>query len=348
MAGLNLRRTLFGGNDIAIDLGTANTLIYVKGVGVVVDEPTLLAVNKDDQSILTIGKEAKKLVGRVPDSIELVKPLRDGVISEIEMAEELVKTLLTKAIGRSYSSPRIVICVPNGVTSVEQRSIETAAHATGASEVFTIEEPMAAAIGSGLNIFEPYGNMIIDIGGGTTEIAVISMGDIVNANSVRVGGGEDMTEVLIDWLRAEHQILVDSGIAESIKHAVGSAYQYEREPQVTVTGRDIVKGIPKQVLLEASDVRNALAPVVNNIVEAIRISLSQTPPALVSDIDKDGAWITGGGSLLKQIDKKIAEELGIPINTSEDPLSSVVIGSGICLERFQDFKSILKLSPRPN
>ena len=347
MAGLNLRRTLFGGNDIAIDLGTANTLIYVKGVGVVIDEPTLLAVNKNDKSIITIGKEAKRLVGRVPDSIELVKPLRDGVISEIEMAEELVKTLLTKAIGRAYSRPRIVICVPNGVTSVEQRSIETAAHATGASEVFTIEEPMAAAIGSGLNIFEPYGNMIIDVGGGTTEIAVVSMGDIVNANSVRVGG-EDMTEVLIDWLRTEHQILIDSGIAESIKHAIGSAYQYEREPQVTVTGRDIVKGIPKQVLLEASDVRNALSPVVNNIVEAIRLSLSQTPPALVSDIDKDGAWITGGGSLLKQMDKRIAEDLGIPINTSEDPLSSVVIGSGICLERFQDYKSILKLSPKPN
>jgi len=347
MAGLDLRRTLFGGNDIAIDLGTANTLIYVKGVGVVIDEPTLLAVNKSDNSVITIGKEAKKLVGRVPDSIELVKPLRDGVISEIEMAEELVKTLLTKAIGRAYSRPRIVICVPNGVTSVEQRSIETAAHATGASEVFTIEEPMAAAIGSGLNIFKPYGNMIIDIGGGTTEIAVISMGDIVNANSERVGG-EDMTEILIDWLRSEHQILVDSGIAESIKHAIGSAYQYDREPQVTVTGRDIVKGVPKQVLLEASDVRNALSPIVNRIVEAIRLSLSQTPPALVSDIDKDGAWITGGGSLLKQMDKKIAEELGIPINTSEDPLSSVVIGSGICLERFQDYKSILKFSQKPN
>ena len=347
MASLNLRRTLFGGNDIAIDLGTANTLIYVKGVGVMIDEPTLLAVNKSDGSILTIGKEAKKLIGRVPDTIELVKPLRDGVISEIDMAEELVKALLTKAIGKAYSRPRIVICVPNGVTSVEQRSIETAAHATGASEVFTIEEPMAAAIGSGLNIFEPYGNMIIDIGGGTTEIAVISMGDIVNANSVRVGG-EDMTEVLIDWLRTEHQILIDSGIAESIKHAIGSAYQYDREPQVTVTGRDIVKGIPKQVLLEASEVRNALSPVVNNIVEAIRFSLSQTPPALVSDIDKDGAWITGGGSLLKQMDKKIAEDLGIPINTCEDPLSSVVIGSGICLERFKDYKSILKLSLKPN
>ena len=347
MASLNLRRTLFGGNDIAIDLGTANTLIYVKGVGVMIDEPTLLAVNKSDGSILTIGKEAKKLIGRVPDTIELVKPLRDGVISEIDMAEELVKALLTKAIGKAYSRPRIVICVPNGVTSVEQRSIETAAHATGASEVFTIEEPMAAAIGSGLNIFEPYGNMIIDIGGGTTEIAVISMGDIVNANSVRVGG-EDMTEILIDWLRTEHQILIDSGIAESIKHAIGSAYQYDREPQVTVTGRDIVKGIPKQVLLEASEVRNALSPIVNNIVEAIRLSLSQTPPALVSDIDKDGAWITGGGSLLKQMDKKIAEDLGIPINTCEDPLSSVVIGSGICLERFKDYKSILKLSLKPN
>ena len=219
MVDLNLRRTLFGGNDIAIDLGTANTLIYVKGVGVVVDEPTLLAVNKSDKSIITIGREAKKLIGRVPDTIELVRPLRDGVISEIEMAEELVKTLLSRAIGRAYSRPRIVICVPNGVTSVEQRSIETAAHATGASEVFTIEEPMAAAIGSGLNIFEPYGNMIVDIGGGTTEIAVISMGDIVNANSVRVGG-EDMTEILIEWLRREHQILVDTGIAENIKHGV--------------------------------------------------------------------------------------------------------------------------------
>ena len=175
MVDFNLSRTLFGGNDIAIDLGTANTLIYVKGVGVVVDEPTLLAVNKSDKSIITIGGEAKKLIGRVPDTIELVRPLRDGVISEIEMAEELVKTLLSRAIGRAYSRPRIVICVPNGVTSVEQRSIETAAHATGASEVFTIEEPMAAAIGSGLNIFEPYGNMIVDIGGGTTEIAVLPL-----------------------------------------------------------------------------------------------------------------------------------------------------------------------------
>ena len=337
MVDLNLRRTLFGGNDIAIDLGTANTLIYVKGVGVVVDEPTLLAVNKSDKSIITIGREAKKLIGRVPEKIELVRPLRDGVISEIEMAEELVKTLLSRAIGRAYSRPRIVICVPNGVTSVEQRSIETAAHATGASEVFTIEEPMAAAIGSGLNIFEPYGNMIVDIGGGTTEIAVISMGDIVNANSVRVGG-EDMTEILIEWLRREHQILVDTG----------SAYQYDKEPQLTVTGRDIVRGVPKQVLLEASDVRNALQPIVNDIIEAIRISLSQTPPALVSDIDKDGAWLTGGGSLLKQMDKKIAEELGIPVNNTDDPLSSVVIGSGICLERFQDYKSVLKLSPKPN
>lgn len=344
---VNFRRTIFGGNDIAIDLGTANTLIYVKGVGVVVDEPTLLAINKKDEKVLFIGKEAKKLEGRIPESIELVKPLRDGVISEIEMAEELVKNLLTRAIGRAYSRPRIVICVPNGVTSVEQRSIETAAHATGASEVYTIEEPMAASIGSNLNIFEPYGNMIIDIGGGTTEIAVISMGDIVIANSIRLGG-EDMTEALIDWLRSEHQILVDFGIAESVKHAIGSAYQYEKEPQVTITGRDIVKGIPKQVLLEAADVRTAIEPVINSIIEAVRIVLSKTPPALVADIDKDGAWITGGGSLLRKIDKKIAEELGIPINSSDDPLSSVVLGSGLCLERFEDFKSVLNFSPKPS
>ena len=344
---VNFRRTIFGGNDIAIDLGTANTLIYVKGVGVVVDEPTLLAINKKDEKVLFIGKEAKKLEGRIPESIELVKPLRDGVISEIEMAEELVKNLLTRAIGRAYSRPRIVICVPNGVTSVEQRSIETAAHATGASEVYTIEEPMAASIGSNLNIFEPYGNMIIDIGGGTTEIAVISMGDIVIANSIRLGG-EDMTEALIEWLRSEHQILVDFGIAESVKHAIGSAYQCEKEPQVTITGRDIVKGIPKQVLLEAADVRTAIEPVINSIIEAVRIVLSKTPPALVADIDKDGAWITGGGSLLRKIDKKIAEDLGIPINSSDDPLSSVVLGSGLCLERFEDFKSVLNFSPKPS
>lgn len=347
MVRFNLRRTLFGSNDIAIDLGTANTLIYVKGVGVVVDEPTLLAVNKKDGKILSVGHESKQLQGRIPDSIQLVKPLRDGVISEIEMAEQLVKNLLSKAIGKAYSRPRIVICVPNGVTSVEQRSIETAAHATGASEVYTIEEPMAASIGSNLNIFEPYGNMIIDIGGGTTEIAVISMGDIVIANSIRLGG-EDMTEALIEWLRTEHQILVDSGIAESVKHAIGSAYQYDKEPQVTVTGRDIVKGIPKQVLLEASDVRTAIQPVINNIIEAIRIVLSKTPPALVSDIDKDGAWITGGGALLRKLDKKIAEDLGIPINSSDDPLSSVVLGSGLCLERFEDFKSVLNFSVKPS
>jgi len=344
---VNFRRTIFGGNDIAIDLGTANTLIYVKGVGVVVDEPTLLAISKKDGKVLSIGKEAKKLEGRIPESIELVKPLRDGVISEIEMAEELVKNLLTRAIGRAYSRPRIVICVPNGVTSVEQRSIETAAHATGASEVYTIEEPMAASIGSNLNIFEPYGNMIIDIGGGTSEIAVISMGDIVIANSIRLGG-EDMTEALIEWLRSKHQILVDFGIAESVKHAIGSAYQYEKEPQVTITGRDIVKGIPKQVLLEAADVRTAIEPIITSIIEAVRIVLSKTPPALVADIDKDGAWITGGGSLLRKLDKKIAEDLGIPINSSDDPLSSVVLGSGLCLERFVDFKSVLNFSPKPS
>ena len=343
-------RGLFS-NDLSIDLGTANTLVYVKERGIILDEPSVVAIrnNQGQRTVVAVGAEAKKMLGRTPGNITAIRPLKDGVIADFQVTEEMLKHFVQRVHEDSFvrPSPRILVCVPCESTQVERRAIRESVLKAGAREVRLIEEPMAAAIGAGLQIYEPFGNMVIDIGGGTTEIAVISMGDIVNANSVRVGG-EDMTEVLIDWLRAEHQILVDSGIAESIKHAVGSAYQYEREPQVTVTGRDIVKGIPKQVLLEASDVRNALAPVVNNIVEAIRISLSQTPPALVSDIDKDGAWITGGGSLLKQIDKKIAEELGIPINTSEDPLSSVVIGSGICLERFQDFKSILKLSPRPN
>ena len=340
----------FWTESIAIDLGTANTLI-IHNDKVVVDSPSIVAIDQKSSKIIAVGKEANLMHGKTHENIKTIRPLKDGVIADFNASEQMIGQLIKSIpnLNKKLYSPslKMVICIPSGITEVEMRAVKESAERVNGKEVYLIHEPMAAAIGSGLNIFEPYGNMIIDIGGGTTEIAVISMGDIVNANSVRVGG-EDMTEVLIDWLRAEHQILVDSGIAESIKHAVGSAYQYEREPQVTVTGRDIVKGIPKQVLLEARDVRNALAPVVNNIVEAIRISLSQTPPALVSDIDKDGAWITGGGSLLKQIDKKIAEELGIPINTSEDPLSSVVIGSGICLERFQDFKSILKLSPRPN
>ena len=346
MAQFNLRRKVFGSSDIAIDLGTANTLIYVKGRGVVLDEPSLLAVNEDDNSILAIGKDAKKLLGRTPESIKLIRPLRDGVISDIEMAEELVKAFLIKTFGRAFSRPRIVICIPDGVTSVEQRSIEQAAHSTGASEVFTIDEPMAAAIGADLKIFQASGNMIIDIGGGTTEIAVISMGDIVCSNSIRVGG-DRMTTALLDWLSREHKLLVDEGIAESLKHAVGSAHIFDNEPQVTVTGRDLVDGVPRQALLEASDVRSALDYVVREIVESIRICLAKTPPALSSDIDKEGAWLAGGGSLLKQFDRRIAEDLGIPVNRCEDPLSAVVVGSGICLERFQDYKQILKQSVRP-
>ena len=333
--------------DIAIDLGTANTLIWLKGKGVVINEPSIVARTIHDDNIVAVGDEAKAMLGRTHRDLETIRPLQDGVIADFKMTDGMLQGFINKINFSRMARPRMVICVPSGVTEVERRAVKDSGERANAREVYLIEEPVAAAIGIGLDISQPIGNIIVDIGGGTTEIAVISMGDIVNANSVRVGG-EDMTEILIEWLRREHQILVDTGIAENIKHAVGSAYQYDKEPQVTVTGRDIVRGIPKQVLLEASDVRNALQPVVNDIIEAIRISLSQTPPALVSDIDKDGAWLTGGGSLLKQMDKKIAEELGIPINNTDDPLSSVVIGSGICLERFQDYKSILKLSPKPN
>ena len=346
MANLNLRKLFFGSSDIAIDLGTANTLIYVKGRGVVLDEPSLLAVNSKDNSILAVGMEARKLLGKTPDSIKLIRPLRDGVISDIEMAEELLKAFIIKTFGRSLSRPRIIICIPNGVTSVEQRSIEQAAHSTGATEVYTIEEPMAAAIGSNLNIFEANGNMVIDIGGGTTEIAVISMGDIVCSNSIRIGG-DRMTSALMDWLQRDHQLLIDEGIAESLKHKVGSAFTFDKEPQVTVTGRDLVEGVPRQSLLEASDVRDALDNVVREIIDSIRTCLAKTPPALAAEIDKEGAWLAGGGSLLKQFDRRIAEDLGIPVNRTEDPLSTVVLGSGLCLERFSSYRKILKQSTRP-
>ena len=342
MAGLNLRRTLFGGNDIAIDLGTANTLIYVKGVGVVVDEPTLLAVNKDDQSILTIGKEAKKLVGRVPDSIELIKPLRDGVISEIEMAEELVKTLLTKAIGRSYSSPRIVICVPNGVTSVEQRSIETAAHATGASEVFTIEEPMAAAIGSGLNIFEPYGNMIIDIGGGTTEIAVIALGGIVCDKSVKVAG-DVFTNDIIYYMRTQHNLYVGDRTAEKIKIQIGAATDDLELPpdEMNVQGRDLLTGKPKQVQISHREISKALDKSILRIEDSVMETLSQTPPELAADIYNTGIYLAGGGSMLRGLDKRLSLKTDLPVYIAEDPLRAVVRGTGIVLKNITKYKSVL-------
>ena len=336
--------------EIAIDLGTANTLI-IHNDKVVVDSPSIVAIDRTTNKVIAIGQEANMMQGKTHENIRTVRPLKDGVIADFNASEQMINMLIKSipSLKRKFFSPslRMVICIPSGITEVEMRAVKESAERVNGKEVYLIHEPMAAAIGIGIDIMQPKGNMIVDIGGGTTEIAVISMGDIVNANSVRVGG-EDMTDRLIEWLRAEHSMLVDEGIAESLKHAVGSAYQFDKEPQVTVTGRDIVKGVPKQVLLEASDVRQALSPVVQEIIEAVRVSLSQTPPALVSDIDKYGAWLTGGGSLLKQIDRKIAEDLGIPINMTEDPLSTVVVGSGICLERFADYKSVLKSSPKPN
>ena len=340
----------FWTESIAIDLGTANTLI-IHNDKVVVDSTSIVAIDQKSGKIIAVGSEAKLMHGKTHENIKTIRPLKDGVIADFNASEQMIGQLIKSipTLNKRFYSPslKMVICIPSGITEVEMRAVRESAERVNGKEVYLIHEPMAAAIGIGVDINQPKGNMIIDIGGGTTEIAVISMGDVVNANSVRVGG-EDMTDKLIEWLRSEHAMLVDEGIAESLKHAVGSAYQYDKEPQVTVTGRDIVKGVPKQVLLEASDVRNALEPVVSEIIEAVRISLSQTPPALVSDIDKYGAWLTGGGSMLKQLDRKIAEELGIPINMTEDPLSTVVVGSGICLERFEDYKTVLKSSDKPS
>ena len=342
MAGLNLRRTLFGGNDIAIDLGTANTLIYVKGVGVVVDEPTILAINKSDGSILAVGNEAKKLIGRVPDSIELVKPLRDGVISEIEMAEELVKTLLSRAIGRAYSKPRIVICVPNGVTSVEQRSIETAAHATGASEVYTIEEPMAASIGAGLQVFEPVGNMVIDIGGGTTEIAVIALAGIVCDQSVKVAG-DLFTNDIMYYMRTQHNLYVGDTTAEKVKINIGAATEDLDNPpeDMLVQGRDLLSGKPKQVQVSFREIAKALDKSILRIEDAVMETLSKTPPELAADIYNTGIYLAGGGSMLRGLDKRLSRKTDLPVYIAEDPLRAVVRGTGIALKELDKYKSVL-------
>ena len=342
MAGINLRRSLFGGNDIAIDLGTANTLIYVKGVGVMVDEPTLIAVNKEDGSILTVGEEAKKLVGRVPDSIKLVKPLRDGVISEIEMAEELVKTLLTRAIGRSYSRPRIVMCVPNGVTSVEQRSIETAAHGTGASEVYTVEEPMAASIGAGLQIYEPFGNMVIDIGGGTTEIAVIALAGIVCDKSVKIAG-DVFTEDIVYYMRTQHNLSIGDRTAEKIKINIGSALdELDNPPEdMLVQGRDLLSGKPKEISIGYREIAKALDKSIIRIEESVMETLSQTPPELAADIYNTGIYLAGGGSMLRGLDKRISKKTDLPVFIAEDPLRAVVRGTGITLKNIERYRSVL-------
>ncbi len=330
-------------NDLAIDLGTANTLVYAKGRGIVSSEPSVVAVFTDARGVdrvRAVGKEAKDMLGRTPGSIRAVRPLRDGVIADFEIAEAMLRYFIQQAHNRSaFLRPRIVISVPSGITEVEKRAVRESALSASAREVYLIEEPMAAAIGAGLPITEPSGNMILDIGGGTTEVAIISLAGLVYANSVRVGG-DKMDEALLSYMKRKYNLLIGEPTAELIKINIGSAYPVERPVAMLVKGRDLVAGVPKTVEINTEDVREALAEPVNTIVEAAKAALERTPPELAADISDKGIVLTGGGALLDNLDVLLREETGLPIMIAEDPLAAVALGCGRCLDEIDLLKDV--------
>ncbi len=344
---LNLFNAILGmfSNDLAIDLGTANTLVYLQGKGIVVSEPSVVAVQKDalgQKKVLAVGKEAKKMLGRTPGSIVAIRPMKDGVIADFDITEEMLRYFIRKVHNRkSMVRPRIVICVPSGITQVEKRAVKESAESAGAREVYLIEEPMAAAIGAGLPITEPSGNMIVDIGGGTTEVAVISLAGIVYAKSVRVGG-DKLDEALVQYLKRKYNLLIGERTAEQIKIEIGSAYPDAdgEERTMEVKGRDLVSGIPKTLTIDSGEIREALSEPVNAIVEAVRIALERTPPELAADIVDKGIVLAGGGALLRNLDLLLREETGLPVVIAEDPLSCVAIGSGKVLDELDLLKRV--------
>ncbi|HSC87004.1 MAG TPA: rod shape-determining protein [Polyangiaceae bacterium] len=330
-------------NDLAIDLGTATTLIYVKGKGIVSCEPSVVAVARDsrgDKRVLAVGREAKEMLGRTPGNIEAIRPLRDGVIADFDITEAMLRYFITRAHNRrSWVKPRIIICVPFGITEVEKRAVRESAESAGARDVYLIEEPMAAAIGAGLPITEPSGNMVVDIGGGTTEVAVISLAGIVYSQSVRVGG-DKMDEAIASYMKRKYNLAIGEQTAERIKVTIGNAYQLEEQLSMEVKGRDMVAGVPKTVVVNSDEIRDALAEPINAIVEAVLLALERTPPELAADIVDKGVVLTGGGALLKNMDVLLREETGLPVMVSDDPISAVVLGSGKTLDHIELLKEV--------
>jgi rod shape-determining protein MreB len=332
------------GRDIAIDLGTANTLIYVRGQGVVLNEPSVVALDVADGRPVAVGLEAKRMMGRTPGHIRAVRPLKDGVIADFEVCEKMLRYFIQKVHTSRWSKPRMVICVPSGITGVEQRAVQDAAEYAGARKpVHIIEEPMAAAIGAGLPVHEPSGNMIVDIGGGTTEVAVISLGGIVTAQSLRVAGDE-LDEAIIQYLKKEFSMAVGERTAEDIKIQMGSAWPMEEEMTAEVRGRDLISGLPRTITLSTEQVREALAEPVSSIVDCVRTTLDKTPPELAADIMHAGITLSGGGALLAGLDRRLAHETGMPINIAPDPLYAVVLGSGQALENIEAMRGMLAQS----
>jgi len=338
---------LFGmfSRDIAIDLGTANTLIYVRGEGIVLNEPSVVAIHRDHArgrpKVLAVGADAKRMLGRTPDAIQAVRPLKDGVIADFVITEEMLKQFIRKVHQRSWGiAPRIVICVPYGSTPVERRAIRESAYSAGAREVYLIEEPMAAAIGAGLPVTDASGSMVVDIGGGTTEIAVISYGGIVHSRSVRVGG-DKMDEAIINHLRRKYSLLVGEATAERIKIELGCAFPQEERRTMEIKGRDLINGVPKNLVLDDSEILEALTEPVNAIVEGVKVCLEKTPPELSADIVDKGIMLTGGGALLRGLDQLLREETGLPVTVAENPLDCVVLGSGRVLEELNTLRGVL-------
>jgi rod shape-determining protein MreB len=336
----------FIGRDMAVDLGTANTLVYVRGAGIVLNEPSVVAINTDNGSILAVGTEAKRMIGRTPGNIVAVRPLRDGVIADFDTTERMLRYFIQKVHKRRFlAKPRLVICVPSGITGVERRAVEEAGYKAGARKVFIIEEPMAAAIGSGMPIHEPTGNMVVDIGGGTTEIAVISLGGIVVSVSIRVGGDE-LDEAIIAYVKREYSLLLGERTAEDIKMRVGSAFPLPNEPDAELRGRDLITGLPRTVILPAEEIRKALEEPIQAIVEAVKSTLDRTPPELSGDIMDRGIMLTGGGALLRGLDERLRHDTGMPVVIAENPLHCVVLGSGRTVEEFEALNRVLVSNPR--
>jgi rod shape-determining protein MreB len=334
------------GRDMAVDLGTANTLVYVRGRGIVLNEPSVVAINVKDGRPLAVGAEAKRMIGRTPGHIQAIRPLKDGVIADFDICEKMLRYFIQKVHSRRWAKPRMVICVPSGITGVEQRAVQEAAEYAGARKpAYIIEEPMAAAIGAGLPVHEPAGNMVVDVGGGTTEVAVISLGGIVSSESIRIAGDE-LDDAIITYVKKEYSLALGERTAEEIKVALASAYPLEEELYAEIRGRDLVTGLPKTIVVSTEEIREAVEEPVSAIVDAVKVTLDKTPPELAADIMEKGIVITGGGALLHGLDHRLHAETGMPILIAPNPLYSVVIGSGQCLEEFDALKQVLMSSQR--